>query len=258
MKGLKLNFKGLARTARKTVIKHGPQILTAVGIAGAVASVIFAAKATPEVVEAIEEAEDEKGEELTKVETVKVAWKYYIPTALTLAGSVICIASAEHISAKRNAALLTAYGLSERAFHEYKDEVINTFGEKKEHKVKENIAEKQIKTDPVVEEKVEYTRFGNTLCRDWISGRYFRSDVDAIKRNINNLNQRLQQEQYISLNEYYYENELDNTGAGEILGFNIEDGLIEPDFMTFLTDTNEPCVMVSFVVGPRYDFANLH
>lgn len=63
------------------VKKAAPWILTGVAGAGVVGTAVLAAKATPKALDRLEEAEKEKGEELTTWEKFKVAAPSYIPTA---------------------------------------------------------------------------------------------------------------------------------------------------------------------------------
>ena len=119
-------------TVKAGTIKHSPEILTGVGIAGMITTTVPAVKATPKALDLIAIAEDEKNDTLTKVEVVKTAWKPYIPAAVTCAASITCLIGASAVNAKRNAALATAYELSKTALTEYKEKVIETVGAKKE------------------------------------------------------------------------------------------------------------------------------
>ena len=67
----KPNFSKIAKDAKRVLSKHSPEILTGIGLAGMITSTVLAVKATPKALKRIEEAKEEKGEELTKVETVK-------------------------------------------------------------------------------------------------------------------------------------------------------------------------------------------
>ena len=73
-------------------------ILTCIGAVGVVATAVMAVKATPRALECIEEAREEKGEELTKFEVVNVAGPAYIPAVITGAATVACIFGANVIS----------------------------------------------------------------------------------------------------------------------------------------------------------------
>ena len=100
--------KNAWRSLRKTVQKHSPEILTGIGIAGMIATAAIAVKATPKALRMIEEKEQEVGKPLTGPETVKTAWKCYIPAAVSGVCSAACIIGASSINARRNAALVTA------------------------------------------------------------------------------------------------------------------------------------------------------
>lgn len=69
--------------------------------------------------------------DLKPLEVVKAAWKPYIPAAITGSLSVACLVGASRVNFKRNAALATAYTLSEKVLKDYKDSVVETIGEKK-------------------------------------------------------------------------------------------------------------------------------
>ena len=252
----------LFKTIRSVSSKHSPEILTGIGIAGMITTTILAVKATPKALQLIAEAEDKKfdnghGEALTKVEVVKTAWKPYIPAAVTGVTSAMCLIGASKVSLKRNAALATAYKLSETAFAEYKEKVVETIGEKKEKVVKEKIAKEKVQNHPVGSREVIITGKGDTLCFDTLSGQYFKSDIDRIKRIENELNKRMMSEMYISLNEFYSEVGLRRTKLGDMMGWNLDKGLIELDFSSQLTDEGTPCLVIDYMVAPRYDYDKL-
>ena len=252
----------LFKTIRSVSSKHSPEILTGIGIAGMITTTILAVKATPKALQLIAEAEDKKfdnghGEALTKVEVVKTAWKPYIPAAVTGVTSAMCLIGASKVSLKRNAALATAYKLSETAFAEYKEKVVETIGEKKEKVVKEKIAKEKVQNNPVSSREVIITGKGDTLCFDTLSGQYFKSDIDRIKRIENELNKRMMSEMYISLNEFYSEVGLRRTKLGDMMGWNLDKGLIELDFSSQLTDEGTPCLVIDYMVAPRYDYDKL-
>lgn len=234
--------------------KHSPEILTGIGVTGMITSTVLAVKATPKALYLLEEAEDIKGDKLTPIETVKAAWKPYIPAMVTGVASISCIIGASSINAKRNAALATAYKLSEHALVRYRDKVIETIGEKKEKEIKEKVSQEEVDKNPVSKTHVITTSKGNTLCRDSISGRYFKSDLDTIRKVINELNREMTYQNYVSLNEFYSKIGLESIKQGDRLGWNLDSGLIEIDFDTCLSDTEEPCVVIDFTTMPKYDY----
>lgn len=253
MKGSFKNFLGKCKTQLSV---HSPEIMIGVGIAGMLSSVIFAIKATPKAQEKIERAKEAKGDDLTKKEVVKTVWKEYIPAASTFALSAACIITSNRIESKRNAALTTACTLTETAFNEYRSKVIETIGEKKEQAMRDSIDKDRVTANPPKTNEVIFTGKGETLCYDTISGRYFKYDIDKLKRIELELNNRLLSEMYISLNEYYYAVGLPEVDCGNELGWNIERGLIKFNFSSQLTEDDTPCLVVSFdySTSPKYDY----
>lgn len=254
----KPNLSKIVKSVQTTVIKHSPEILTGIGIAGMITTTVMAVKATPKALMLIEEKKDEEHvDELTPVETIKTTWKCYIPAVITGTLSTACLIGAQSVSAKRNAALATAYTLSETALKEYQEKVVETIGEKKEQVIQDKVAKDKIEKDPVKNHEVIITQKGDTLCYDVISGRYFKSDMEKIRKAVNNLNYRLNSEMYISLNEFYYELGLRCTELGNELGWNIGDGLIDPKISAQLTEDGEPCLVIDYHIAPRYGFEKL-
>lgn len=111
--------------------KRGPEILTGIGIAGMVTTTVLAVKATPKAMRLVKEKEDYYEIKLTPKEIVATCWKCYIPSVVTCALSMSCLIGASSVNLKRNAALATAYKLSETALTEYQEKVVETIGEKK-------------------------------------------------------------------------------------------------------------------------------
>lgn len=259
---MKLNVSKLCKDAKVMVSKRSPEILTGLGIAGMISTTVLAVRATPKALDLIARAEDKKfdnghGNKLTVSEKMKVAWKPYIPAAITGIASISCIIGASSVHAKRNAAIAAAYNLSQTALTEYKEKVVETIGEKKEQAIKDNIAKDKIKKDPVSKSEVIVTGKGNTLCYDAFNSRYFYSDIDQIKRAINELNRIMLNQMYVSLNDFYDELNLKHSGNGDELGWKLDDGFIEVDFSSQLSDDGRPCLVIEYMVAPRYDYSKL-
>ena len=257
----KEKFTGLVNDFKKVIIKRSPEILTGIGIAGMISAGVLAVRATPKALELIHERKEElypldedKKLSLTPLETVKTCWKCYIPAVSTCILSAACIIGASSVHTKRNAAIAAAYKLSEKALIEYKDAVIETIGEKKELEVRDKMAEKCIEKDPVSKTEVIITDKGTSLCYDSISGRYFKSDIETIKRAENAINKQLLSDMYVSLNDFYDEIGLDFTKVGRELGWSVDEGLIEIHFSSQLADDGTPCLVVEYYTPPRYNF----
>lgn len=236
--------------------KHSPEILTGIGITGMITSTVLAVKATPKALQLLEEAKtggELYCEKLPVKSVIKIAWKPYLPAAITGALSISCLIGANTINGKRNAALATAYAISERTLVRYRDKVIETIGEKKEKEIKEKIAQDEVNKKAGSNAPVIITSKGNTLCMDSISGRVFRSDLDIIRKAVNELNRRMLNQNYISLDEFYSAIGLESTKTSSRLGWNIDKGFIELDFDTCLVE-DEPCVYIDYSIAPIYDF----
>lgn len=237
--------------------KHSPEILIGIGVTGMITTTVLAVKATPRALYLIAlEKEELKVDKLTPVETIKATWKCYIPAMVLCAASTSCIIGANSVNLKRNAALAATYKLSETAFMEYREKVVETIGEKKEASVKDAIAKKKVEHKSAAKQEVVLTGKGNTLCFDSISGRYFRSDIDKLRKAENELNKRmLQCENYISLSQFYEEIGLTSTSISDELGWNVDTGLIDLYFSSQLADDGTPCVVIQYDNMPVYDYS---
>lgn len=251
-----MNTKTFFDTAVTVAKKHNPEILTGIGVAGMITAIITAVAATPKALSLIEEKKKEKKvEDLSPVETVKTVWFCYIPTTITATLSIACVIGASKVNMKRNAALAAAYSLSETALKEYKDKVVEVVGEKKCEKIKDEIAKDKIVSDPVSLKEVIITDKGQTLCYDALSGRYFKTDIDSVRKAENNLNQKMLMEDYVTLNDFYYELGLDNIELGDDLGWTYTNtGLINLEYSSQLASDGTPCLVVGHRTPPRYDF----
>ena len=242
-------------TVKAGISKRTPQILTAFAIVEMAATVYLAVKATPKAEKLIHEAEAEKGASLTPTETVKAAWKCYIPAAITGACTIASMVGVNTIFAKRNALLATTCQLTESAFHDYKEKVVETVGEKKESVIRDAIAQDYMNSIPVDENKVVNTGEGTTLFRDWASKRDFLHDKVKIEKAINRLNHRMMSEEYVSLNDFYAEIGLEDIGIGDSYGWNINrSGLIEAKFSTTVASNGQPCFLLYFNRGPEPNY----
>lgn len=269
----KPNVTKFLNTAKHVMKKRSPEILTGIGIAGMISTVVLAVKATPKAMQLIEEEKKFKEKEaheggifteedernafnLTPIETVKVAWKPYIPAAITGVASVACLIGANSVHVRRNAALATAYQLSTTALSDYREKVVETIGEKKENNIRDKVAKKQVEEHPVADTQIIMTGKGNTLCYDSHSDRYFRSDIDKIKNAVLNLNERMinGNEMYISLNDFYDEIGLKHTEVGNSIGWRIDKGKIDVRYSAQITEDNEPCIVIDHLMPPEYGF----
>lgn len=253
--------------------KNSPTILTGCAVAGAVAAVVLAVKATKPALEHIEEAKidhrdriiipdgDEREDmELTQeeidsiplkpLEIVQACWKDYIPTGIALAGTTACIIGAHTVSAKRLAAMAALYQVSETALKDYKEQAEKIVGKKKAEEIKDAVAEQQLARVSYSEAQFIETGHGQTKCFDPLTGRYFKSDIQFIKSAVNDLNERrINCYERISQNDYYYEMGLPGISTGEEAGWGT-DTRIELDFTSSLMSDGTPVLVVGLKQNP--------
>jgi len=245
----------IVKNVKTAALRHSPEILTGIGVAGMITTAVMAVRATPKALRLIEEKKNEKNlTKLEPIEVVKATWKCYIPSAIIGTVSTVCLIGASSANLRRNAALATAYTLSESALKEYQGKVVETLGERKEKVVRDAIAKDKIDKDPVSAGGVIITEKGNTLCYDAISGRYFYSDIDKLRKAANELSRQMLDEMYVSLNDFYYEIGLSGIKLGDELGWHVDSGLIELDFSSQLSEDGTPCVVLDYSIVPRYDY----
>lgn len=275
----KSNVTNLIKTVKIGLGKHSPEILTGIGIAGMVTTTVLAVKATPKALQLIDDKkmdvffdsldpEDISGNNtdytyisLTPIEIIKAAWKPYIPAIVTGVASVACLIGASSVNAKRNAALATAYELSKTALTEYKEKVVEEIGEKKEKIIREKVAQDRVDKTPINNSDVVVIGSGDVLFMEPICGKTFKSDIEYVRKVINDFNFRMTTgcEEYISLSEFYDEFKLKHTRASDLLGWNLgRDGQIKIDFLAAKTEDGKPCLMLDYIVEPRYDYSTLY
>ena len=239
----------------KTVItKHSPEILTGIGIAGMITTTVLAVKATPKAVKILEEHKKNQ-EKISPMDVVKLTWKEYIPAVVTGTVSTACLIGASAVNLKRNAALATAYTLSETALKEYREQVIESIGDKKEQNIQEKVAEKQVIKNNVGDKPPISTGNGTTLCYDPLSGREFECSREVLERAENRINKEMLQQisGYASVNEFYDEIGLERTETGALLGWNSEH-TIDLHLTAVLTKNGKPAMVVGHYNRPIYNY----
>lgn len=241
------------------LMKNSPSILTSLSVGGLITTVVMAVNATPKALDILnQEITDREVEnygdrlpKLTTKEIVALTWKCYIPTALMGITTIACIIGSNSINLRRNAALVSLYSLADTTLKEYQAKVIETIGEKKESAIKEDILQDRIDKNPAGNNTVIITGKGDTLCYDSLSGRYFKGDIETIRRIQNDFNKDLLNEMYKPLNELYEELGLEGTELGRDMGWNTEYGLLDISFSAKLTKDGQPCIVLDYKVGPR-------
>lgn len=255
-----MSLNTFIKSTKRIVSKHSPEILTGLGIAGMITSTILAVKATPKALKLMEDARYEKEEDLTVKEKVETTWKCYIPSVVLTVVSAGCLVGASSVNLRRNAALATAYKLSETALSEYKDAIVETVGEEQAKTIKEKVAQKKVDKSDQPKSEVVMVGEGKVWFLEPISLQYFQSEVETIRKAINDLNYRMinGQEEYITISEFYDEIGVRHSVDTPNLGWNIyREGKIEVDMVATKMENGNPCLMLDYDTSPGYDPAHV-
>ena len=187
----------LVRHTKLFLSRNGSTILTCIGGVGLVATAVLTAQATPKAMTRVENAREEKGEELTKVETIIAAAPAYIPPILTGVGTLACMFGVNMLSKRQQASLASAYALLDSSYKEYKKKVNELYGEDANNKVKEEIAKDKY------EESELKPSAGMKLFYDEFSGRIFESTIEKVQEAEYSINRDLSMYGFATLNEFY-------------------------------------------------------
>lgn len=248
------NLTTITKTIQRNLNKESPMILTGLASGGVLATVFAAIHDTREATVLIEAAAYEKKcqvEDLEPIDIVKAAWKAYIPTATAAVLTISCILGANSIHAKRTATLASLYSLSEKALREYRANVIKVVGEKKEQKIRDELAQYRLTNNPVKEEDIYVTGHGGHLIYDPLTSRYFRSDIEHIRQKINDFNEEMFSDTYQTLNDFYYLLGLEPAGLGSDSGWDVNDGKLVIRFSSKIAENGEPCIVLDYSLNPK-------
>ena len=251
-------MNNLLHQSKKFLNRNGSTILTCLGGVGLIATSVMTAKATPKAMLLLEEAKEEKGEELTKFEIVKAAAPSYIPAVLTGAATMACIFGANALNKRHQASLVSAYALIDNSYKEYKKKVGELYGENADEKVIEEIAKDKFDENPIVisgDKQLYYEEF---------SGRYFEASPEAVIAAEYEMNRRLAVEYGgLYLNEWFDALGLELTDYGEHLGWSYSylqevywQNWIDFEHHAVTLDDGLECVIITMQMEPIPDFDN--
>jgi hypothetical protein len=247
---------GLSNQTKKFYRKHASTVLTIAGGIGVIATTVTAVKATPKALELISSAEQEKGEELTKMEKFKIAGSKYVPSILIGSATLACIFGANILNKRHQAALVSAYTLVDSSFKEYKRKIAELYGEDANKEVTREMAEDRYK-DYEPEEKNSDTR----LFFDNYSMRYFESTMENVLRAEYELNKRIALNSGAFVNEFYELLDIPKTDYGAAVGWSqgilssmYWDYWLDFDHDEVVMDDGLECCIISFRHEPVADF----
>jgi hypothetical protein len=241
---------------------NSTSILSGIAVAGVVGTVALAIKATPTALEDLAEARDIKQmnipvevqykARLTPAEIFRVTWRTYLPTAISATATIACIIGANAVGLRRNAALAASFTLVDSSFREYRDKVVEMFGQDKEEKVTEQIADDRIRA-ATSNNEVIIIGSGEVLCYDMLTGRLFRSDAESIRRAANDVDAQVLDDHYASVNDFYRFVGLDPVLVGEELGWNV-DHRPKLKLSAHKTDCDQPALAVDWERFPISEY----
>lgn len=252
---MKINFKGIGQKLLHTIkSRKFIAITTTVMVtAGVVATAITAIKDTPKVNRIVDDAIKEKGEDLSFKEAAPLYLKGYWKTIAIALGTILLVSGKEIVNEKQYAALAATAALTADQLKSFKQ----TVSEVVDEKVMDQIVQEDSKKKMKAAEKYDIikTNDGDQLFFDAWSGRFFYSDMEVVRRAVNNVNRKILDEGYASLNDFYWDIHLHDSDSGEKTGWCLaKDRAMDIRFDSILTDDGRACVTLNMVVDPHTDY----
>lgn len=249
-------MNNLLNKSQSFLKRNSSTVLTLVGAAGVIATTITAVRATPKALALVDAAKEEKGEKLTKLETVKIAGPVYIPTVVLGVSTLACIFGANILNHRAQASLMSAYALVDRSYKDYKKKVEELYGEEAGVQVRAEIAKDKYNAQehPPLEE-------GKRLYFDYYSSRYFEATPSFVKTAEYELNRKLMMDDCAYLNEWYYLLEMDPLDHGLDFGWSTcaNSDMYWQTWVDFhhekvVMDDGLECIIITFNQEPYQDF----
>lgn len=227
----------------RSIIKPG--ILLGFGIGCMIMSTFEGILYAPDARDAIEEKKEELGvDKLPVGEFVKTVAPYYGPSAvLTAVGTGCILMSNNKIVNVASGEALMAF-TADRAAREYRDKTKELVGTKKEKQIREALNADELARNPVGNNTVIITGRGDALCYDKTTGQYFKSNAESIKKVINILNDKMNRQDFVSMNEYCWALGLSPVKLGDERGWTRDKGLLDLRLSGDLASNGEPCIIV--------------
>ena len=247
-------MKELLHRLQKMAIDNSPTILSAMAVTTSVATAYLTGRASFRAARLISEHSAEEAlmrREPELRENLELVWKLYVPAAGTGIATIVLIICANRVGTRRAAAMAAAFSLSERAFEEYRDKIVERIGDKKEQQYRDEIVQEHIRKNTPSTEVILASH--EVLCRDEYSGRYFNGTVEKIRAAENVVNYMVVHDYSASLTDFYNEIGLERTSMSDDVGWNVN-RLLEVNFTSGLTADNVPCLAIHFRVEPTREY----
>jgi hypothetical protein len=235
------------RNTNKYTHRHSPVIMTGIGVAGVITTAYLAAVASFKAARAIDAVEFIDGTSDDTTQRLKdrtaLVWKFYIPPVTTGVATIGAIAYASRLGSKRTAAAISAYAITEKAFGQYREKVVEQIGAHKEQVIRDDVARDIVATKPSTQMIISGP--GEVMCCEMHTRRYFMCDMEQLRRAQNDINSQINNELYVTLDEFYDKIGLSSTAHSSELGWD-SDRLMELEFSTVLSEDGRPCLAFDY------------
>lgn len=208
-----MKMNGLLSSTKLFMKRNGSTILTCIGGVGVIATTVTAVKATPKAMLLLEQAEKEKGEELTRLEKIYTAAPIYIPSVLIGVSTIACIFGANVLNKHQQAALASAYALLDSSYKEYKAKFKELYGENANTEIIKSIANDKYKESDIQQED------GKVMFYDEFSRRFFHSTLESVQRAEYQVNRDLVMQDWATINDFYGYLNVPPIDGGDVVGW---------------------------------------
>lgn len=243
-------YTNVHNLATRYMKENSSAILTAGGVIGTVATAVLSGRAAVKAQKLIDEERESRElfTELSKTEKATLVWPQFIPPVLVGSATIGSIVAANLMSARRAAALAAAYGMSQKQLEEYKTKVTEKLTGPKRQAIDDEIAQDRVTNNPPKDKEVIILAGGDVLCYDMLTGRYFRSTVEQIRKAESEINADLVNHQYASLSSFYDKVGLPATNFTDTVGWGLhgQDLPLSVQLSTIMTPDEKPCVAIDF------------
>jgi Family of unknown function (DUF6353) len=232
----------------KGIKGNSPIILSVAAGVGVITTAYLTGIASYQAAKVIKAKEDVDGTPTDRkqrlIERTKLVWKLYIPAGISATTTIGCIAGANRISNRKTLAATSALAFTERAYSEYRDKIIEEYGARKDQAIRDKVISDQVK-ESAPSQEVLVTGPGDILCCELFTMRYFKCDMEKLRRSVNNINAKMMTHDYQTLNDFYYMVGLPYTSESGRIGWE-SSKLMDLSFSTTLTEDGRPCITFEY------------
>lgn len=235
-----------AKVARQVLQsrKHSPTFLFAAGVTGVTCSTVLACRATLKLEDVLTRAQHDlaiakelehedysdqdrkKDTAIIYVRSAVAVGTLYAPAVLVGAASISALTASHAILSRRNVALTAAYAALEKGFSEYRERVIEKYGEEEDRKLRyemetvivdddKGVAKPVLRAAPGAESI--YARFFDPFSKSWSKEPEY--NLLFLKAQQNYANDLLRSRGHVFLNEVYDMLGIERSQAGQVVGW---------------------------------------